>query len=118
MTIVVLDALDDDRRRHAARGAHGDEAIATARTFEFIERGSDQDRPGGADRVAQRHRADRTSTRLNSSHYCASRMPSSACHTKRPERIYANNIRTREPRVHTSKSDTIIRPNYQSTSLY
>src|SRR3546814_11860677 len=57
MTIVVLDALDDDRRRHAARGAHGDEAIATARTFEFIERGSDQDRPGGADRVAQRHRA-------------------------------------------------------------
>src|SRR3546814_1847397 len=57
MTIVVLDALDDDRRRHVARGAHGDEAIATARTFEFIERGSDQDRPGGADRVAQRHRA-------------------------------------------------------------
>src|SRR3546814_20659248 len=50
MTIVVLDALDDDRRRHRARGAHGDAAIANAETFEFIGGGSDQTRPAGADR--------------------------------------------------------------------
>src|SRR3546814_7872199 len=30
-------------------------------------------------------RLDRKSTRLNSSHYCASRMPSSACSSKRSE---------------------------------
>src|SRR3546814_11918238 len=30
------------------------------------------------DGIALRHRLDRKSTRLNSSHYCASRMPSSA----------------------------------------
>src|SRR3546814_5901952 len=35
--------------------------------------------PAGSDLYT----ADRTSTRLNSSHYCASRMPSSACKTTR-----------------------------------
>src|SRR3546814_10051259 len=88
------DSFDDDGGRHTARGAHGDEAVATARAFEFVERGADQDRACGADRVAERHRAavdvhllaieievadellgddreglvDRKSTRLNSSH--------------------------------------------------
>src|SRR3546814_3788170 len=51
------DPFDDDRGCHAARGAHGDEAVAAARALEFVERGADQDRAGGADRMAERHRA-------------------------------------------------------------
>src|SRR3546814_18671944 len=51
------DTFDDDRRRHAARGAHGDESIAAARAFEFVERGADPDRARRAHRVAERHRA-------------------------------------------------------------
>lgn len=35
------DPLDDDGRSHAARSAHGDEAVAAPRTFEFVERGAD-----------------------------------------------------------------------------
>src|SRR3546814_15173268 len=48
--------FDDDRRRHAARGAHGDESIAAARAFELVERRADQDRAGRADGAAERHR--------------------------------------------------------------
>src|SRR5690606_8605543 len=51
------DTFDDDRGRHAAGGAHGDEAIAAARAFEFVERGADQDRSRRADRMAECHRA-------------------------------------------------------------
>src|SRR3546814_18563437 len=51
------DPFDDDRGCHAARGAHGDEAVAAARALEFVERGADPDRAGGADRMAERHRA-------------------------------------------------------------
>src|SRR3546814_12509692 len=51
------DTFDDDRRRHAARGAHGDESIAAARAFELVERSADQDRAGRADRVTERNRA-------------------------------------------------------------
>src|SRR3546814_11014795 len=45
------------------------------------ERGHDADTPDFRDRRSARtgsRRRDRKSTRLNSSHYCASRMPSSA----------------------------------------
>src|SRR3546814_11176335 len=49
------DPFDDDRGCHAARGAHGDEAVAAARALGFVERGADPDRAGGADRWAERH---------------------------------------------------------------
>src|SRR3546814_566923 len=48
------DTFDDDRRRHAARGAHGDESIAAARAFELVERSADQERAGRADRETGR----------------------------------------------------------------
>src|SRR3546814_7779472 len=46
--------------------------------------GDDEIRPGAARPDYQKccDDQDRKSTRLNSSHYCASRMPSSACKTK------------------------------------
>src|SRR3546814_10443001 len=47
--------------------------------------------------------ADRTSTRLNSSHYCASRMPSSACKIK--------HISTTHPPTRTCTSPPLLNPN-------
>src|SRR3546814_20099864 len=40
MPIVVLDAPDDDRPRHAARGVPSDEALEPARTLAFHKSGS------------------------------------------------------------------------------
>src|SRR3546814_10749681 len=40
--------------------------------------------------AGSRYDLDRKSTRLNSSHSCPSRMPSSACKKKRAGRIYTN----------------------------
>src|SRR3546814_2644623 len=54
------------RGRHVAASAHFGEADAIARLGEL---------PGG---FGAREAADRKSTRLNSSHYCATRIPSSA----------------------------------------
>src|SRR3546814_4720192 len=49
-----------------------DEVVVEAIQRDFDERGDTREISVAADR-------DRKSTRLNSSHYCASRMPSSAC---------------------------------------
>src|SRR3546814_2497421 len=91
--VIVLDRRDQqplgvigvrrDHRLHAADMRHD--------TFgRLAVRLATED--AAAERRAHRHRAyevgrrtvaqDRKSTRLNSSHYCASRMPSSACKKK------------------------------------
>src|SRR5579859_3189175 len=48
-----LHPLDDDRRSHAAGGAHGDEAALEVAALQFVQDGADQHRAGGADRVAE-----------------------------------------------------------------
>src|SRR4051812_25093260 len=50
-----LDAFDDDRGRHAAAGAHRDEAELAGGALELVEHGADEDRAGGPDRVAEGH---------------------------------------------------------------
>src|SRR5690349_6616146 len=50
-----LDALDDDRRRHAATGAHGDEGALLVAALQLVERRADEDRARGADRMAEGH---------------------------------------------------------------
>src|SRR3546814_11940163 len=51
------DALDDDGGGHAAAGAHRDEAALEVAALELVEHGADEHRAGGADRVAEGHRA-------------------------------------------------------------
>src|SRR3546814_6582823 len=51
------DTLDDDRRRHAAGGAHGDQAALQVTALQLVEHGADQDRASRADRMAERDRA-------------------------------------------------------------
>ena len=51
-----LDPLDDDRRGHAAGGAHGDQAALEAAALELVEHRADQDRAGRPDRMAERDR--------------------------------------------------------------
>src|SRR3546814_8193326 len=55
---------------------------------------------GGKGRGAARGIEDRKSTRLNSSHYCASRMPSSACKKK----MEKNNTTTRIAYISTTNA--------------
>src|SRR5262245_11453639 len=55
-TDLGLHALDDDRRGHAATGAHRDEGTLLVAALQLVERGADEDRPGGPDRMAERHR--------------------------------------------------------------
>ena len=57
MPQLRVEALDNHGRSHAAGGAHGDKAVALALAFQLINHGAHEDRAGGADRVAQRHRA-------------------------------------------------------------
>src|SRR5690606_11589699 len=45
-----------DGRRHTASGAHRHQAALQIAALELVENGTDQDCPGGADRVAQSHR--------------------------------------------------------------
>ena len=47
---VSSDALDDDRRGHAAAGAHRDQGDLAVGAFELVERRPDEDRPGRTDR--------------------------------------------------------------------
>src|SRR3546814_13816255 len=54
--------------RHADSRAFSDPAVRGFRLYRLYRGG----------RPSRRRRTDRKSTRLNSSHYCASRMPSSA----------------------------------------
>src|SRR3954463_8193266 len=54
---VRLDPLDNDGRRHAACGAHRHQAALEVAPFQLVEHGTDQDRAGGADGVAERDRA-------------------------------------------------------------
>src|SRR3546814_17927583 len=42
------DTLDDDRRRHAAGGAHGDQAALQVTAPQLVEHGADQDRASRA----------------------------------------------------------------------
>ena len=53
----AVDPLDDDGGRHAACGAHGNQAVAAAGALELIEYRADQDRACCTDRVAQRYGA-------------------------------------------------------------
>src|SRR6185437_2178024 len=50
-------ALDDDRRSHAAAGAHGHKAALLALPLQFVDHRTDQHRARRADRVAERDRA-------------------------------------------------------------
>ena len=49
---VRSDPFDDDRRSHAARSAHRNEAGAQAAPLELIENGADQNRTGARDGMA------------------------------------------------------------------
>src|SRR5258705_584418 len=53
----ALDPLDDDRGRHAARGAHRHQAALEVAPLQLIKDRADQDRTGRADPMAQRDRA-------------------------------------------------------------
>src|SRR3546814_2463863 len=77
--------LDEPSRALIVPGNRFDylEARAALDAVEAGERDADRFCPGGLDVLAEHVMAlacaDRKSTRLNSSHYCASRMPTSAC---------------------------------------
>src|SRR5882757_4384137 len=45
------DTLDDDGRRHAACGAHGDKTALEVAPFQLVQDCADQDRAGCADRM-------------------------------------------------------------------
>lgn len=57
LTLCIVDhSFDDDRWRHATRGAHRDQTISLLLPFQFIDDGADQDRTGGTDRMTERNR--------------------------------------------------------------
>src|SRR5690606_10451260 len=51
------DPLDDDRRGHAARGAHRHQPATQVAALELVEQRADQDGTRRPDRVAERDRA-------------------------------------------------------------
>src|ERR1700722_17090803 len=51
---LPLDPLDDHPRWHAATCTHGDESDLLVLALELVERSTNQQRTGGADRVTQR----------------------------------------------------------------